>query len=192
MINNLIELASDYIIHLTTTMGPLFGVFIIILESIIPILPLALFIGLNTHAFGFVFGYLISYLATCAGSLLSFFLFRKIFYGLFTKRINERPNIVRLAEKMGKIKLHHLVILMSLPFTPAFAINIAGGISKIKYKKFIIALLLGKPAMVYFWGYVGHNFIDLLSNPMDMLKITVALLIAYIVSKAVSHYLKLD
>ena len=49
------------------TGGPFFGVFIILLESVIPALPLGVFITLNMQAFGILFGFFLSWLATCLG-----------------------------------------------------------------------------------------------------------------------------
>ena len=51
---------------------------VIIIESFIPVLPLGLFIALNTLVFGNVFGYIISYIGTIIGCILSFLLCRKV------------------------------------------------------------------------------------------------------------------
>ena len=192
MFENIISILNDNVLTLIEMIGPAFGFFIIVLESIIPVLPLALFIGLNTHAFGLLGGYLISYFATCLGSLISFYFFRHFFHNFIFKKAAERPNIMKLSEKLGRIKFSQLVILLAIPFTPAFVVNIAAGLSKIDKKKYIKAVLLGKPIMIYFWGYIGYNFVELLENPTELINISIALLAAYIVSRIVSHHYKLD
>ena len=69
-----------------------------------------------------------------------------------------------------------------MPFTPAFLVNIAAGLSKIETKKFILAILIGKIFMVYFWGFIGVSLIESLKNPFILLKVLILLIIAYIVS----------
>jgi uncharacterized membrane protein YdjX (TVP38/TMEM64 family) len=74
-IKNIIE----YLTNTTSTLGPLFGIFLIILESILPILPLAAFIALNMEAFGTFWGFIISWFATSLGCVLSYYAFKKGF-----------------------------------------------------------------------------------------------------------------
>ena len=49
----------NYITNIMSNLGIFSGVFLIILESMIPILPLAVFIALNVITFGPVLGFLI-------------------------------------------------------------------------------------------------------------------------------------
>ena len=56
--------------------GPIVGCFFILIESMVPILPLFVFITLNFLAFGSVFGFIISWIFTCIGCFISFLLFR--------------------------------------------------------------------------------------------------------------------
>ena len=60
-------------------LGPIAGVITIILESMIPVLPLSVFITLNMISYGQVLGFIISWIATIIGCMISFFLFRSIF-----------------------------------------------------------------------------------------------------------------
>ena len=45
---------------------------------------------------------------------------------------------------VSNINITGLVLLVALPFSPAFAINIACGLSKMPFKNFLIAILIGK------------------------------------------------
>ena len=53
--------------------GPIAGIILIIIESMIPVLPLAVFITLNMVSFGPIFGFLISWLATITGCMISLY-----------------------------------------------------------------------------------------------------------------------
>ena len=85
-----------------------------------------------------------------------------------------------------------LVVLIAIPFTPAFLINIGAGLSKISYKRYLFALIIGKIFLVYFWGYIGVSLIESFHNPIIFLRVGFLLLIAYIISYFVNKHFKLD
>ena len=68
---DILNILIDYI----ASVGLIGGFLIIVLESIIPIIPLSVFIGINAYNFGSVFGFIISYIATICGCLLSYSIF---------------------------------------------------------------------------------------------------------------------
>lgn len=182
------------IIDILKQVGPLGGFFLVLLESVIPALPLGLFIGFNIVSFGSLWGLLISYLATNVGCILSFFLFRYFFRDKYNKFIRKKNlhKLENLTTKISNIDFNLLVVLIACPFSPAFLINIAGGLSKISRKKFILALLIGKISIVYFWGYIGKSFLESVKNPIVLLKILFIILIAYIISKVIEKIIKVD
>ena len=79
-----------------------------------------------------------------------------------------------------------------MPFTPAFVVNIAAGLSNMSYKKYTLAMIIGKSFMVYFWGYVGVNLIECFTHPIYLVKIIVMVLLAYVLGKIVNKYVKVD
>lgn len=191
---NVVMNFMNSIIEVLKQVGPLGGFFLVLLESIIPELPLGLFIGFNIVSFGTLLGLFISYLGTNVGCLLSFFLFRYFFRDKYTKFIRKKNllKLEKLTNKISNIDFNLLVVLIACPFSPAFLINIAGGLSNIKNKKFILALLIGKVSIVYFWGYIGKSFLESVKNPIVLLKILFIILIAYIVSKIIEKIIKVD
>ena len=79
-----------------------------------------------------------------------------------------------------------LVLIVALPFTPAFLVNIACGITKVKYKKFLAAILIGKLSIVYFWGFVGKSLLQSITDIDTIILVIVLLLVSYILSKIVN------
>ena len=75
-----------------------------------------------------------------------------------------------------------LVVLIAIPFTPAFLVNISAGISRMDTKKFFWAIVIGKISLVYFWGYIGVSLIDSIRNPMILIKVVIMLIIMYLIS----------
>ena len=165
--------------------GPLLGSILIILESIIPVLPLSVFVALNVMAFGFFFGFIISYISTLIGCTIAFMLARKFFHKAFYRRMKEDSKAHHFMKRITKLKFSNLVLIIALPFTPAFLVNICAGLSEMTYKKFLCSIAIGKFAMIIFWGFVGDSLIESIKNPFVMLKIILLLLATYIVSKVI-------
>ena len=173
--------------------GPLAGVFLIILESILPILPLSVFITLNIVSYGNLFGFLISWISSIIGCMLSFMLFRHLFQKKFNSLIKKKDldKLNKIMKSISNINFSNLVILIAIPFSPAFLINIAAGLSKIKMEKFFLAAIVGKMVMVYFWGYIGTSLLESLTDIDVLFKIGFLLVGAQIISKVVEKRLKI-
>ncbi|MDE5539138.1 MAG: VTT domain-containing protein, partial [Bacilli bacterium] len=172
--------------------GPIVGCFFITIESCVPILPLFVFITLNFLAFGHILGFVISWFFTCVGCSISFFLFRKKIQTWWYRRLKSKGLIsIDTMEKITKLKFEQLVTIIAIPFTPAFLVNIAAGLSEMSYKKFLCALMLGKAFLVYFWGFVGVSLAESLKHPIYLVRVFIMVLVAYIVSKVIDKKLKI-
>ncbi len=173
--------------------GPIVGCFFIIIESIFPILPLFVFITLNFLAFGNIIGFIISWVFTCLGCSLSFFLMRKKVQTHLFRHLNAKGLISQESiNNIDKLKLEQLTMIIAVPFTPAFLVNIIAGLSKMSYKKYLTALLVGKIFLVYFWGFVGVGLIESIKNPIYLVKILVLVIIAFIISKLIAKRFKIN
>ena len=183
--NYVISFLNEYVASVNIVSSFVIGVLVIILESIIPILPLALFVAFNVVIFGNVVGFLMSWVATLIGCSLSFLIFRqgrRKIEGF----INRKPKFKNVMDRIDKISFTNLVIIMAFPFTPAFSINIGAGLSNITYKKFIVAASIAKVSIIYFWGYVGSTFIESMTDIGVIIKLIIILLIAFLLSKFIT------
>lgn len=171
------------------SIGAIFACVLITIESMLPILPICVFITLVFYTFGNFAGFLISWIFTCLGCVLSFLLCRyKIKGWAERKLLKKSPKAQKLMRKIDKMKLSSIATLVAVPFTPASAVNIAAGLSNMSFKKFFYAILIGKVFMVYFWGYIGTTLIESITNPVYLVKIILMLLAAFIVSKIVNKF----
>lgn len=191
----MVEVIDSFVSNFTNflvSFGPIAGVFLIILESIIPVLPLSVFITLNIVSYGSFFGFLISWISTIVGCMLSYTLFRKFFQKKVDKFIKKKEidKLDKIMKSISNIDFSNLVIFIAIPFSPAFLINIAAGISEIKTEKFFTALIIGKMVMVYFWGYIGTSLLQSLTDITVLFKIGALLAGAFVVSKIVEKKLK--
>lgn len=166
--------------------GAILGCIFILFESIIPILPLSVFITLNFMTFGSLVGFIISWVFTVLGCMLSFWIFKN---GISEKLYNRFKNVNKLSnfmDLMHDMNFANLVLMIAIPFTPAFLINIAAGISRVDTKKYLYALMIGKISLVYFWGYIGVSLIESFKNPMILIRVIVILTIMYLVSNFIN------
>lgn len=191
-INNIIENLKYFESSSPEVLSVALGMTIIVLESMIPILPLAVFIALNMVLFGTIPGFLMSWIATSIGCLLSFTIVRKDLKKVIIKSQDESKSIHKLMKKIDKISFPNLVLIISLPFMPSFAINIAAGLSKMSFKKFMSAILISKIVIVYFWGFIGTTFIQSVTDITVIIKLGLLILIAYIISKQLMKKFKID
>ncbi len=185
ILNTINDFINSMIAYLGVA-GPIMGCILIILESILPILPLCVFITLNCMTFGYVAGYIISWIFTCLGCLLSFTIIEKGFKNWFDRKIRSMKAANKIMKVVEKCNVSELAMIVAVPFTPAFLVNIAAGLSKMDVKKFMIGICIGKLFMVYFWAFIGTNLIQSLTNPIIIVKVIFMLIIAYILSKIVT------
>ena len=189
---NDIDVLITNILNSLGIFGPLLGCILIIVESILPILPLSVFVTLNFYAFGKFFGFIISYIFTIIGCLVAYNLVQCNFKHRFDRFMDKKDHkrLKKFIDVFNKIKLEHLVILIAIPFTPAFLVNIAAALSNVSKKKFFVSLLIGKLFMVYFWGFVGKSFLECFQNPILLVKIAIMLLGAYLLSVIVKRIIE--
>ena len=188
---NIFKIIDNFIIDFLGKVGmfaPIFASILIVLESVFPIMPLAVFITINFYYFGAILGFLLSWILTCLGCYISFLFFRKRAKSKFENKFmkNKQGKIYKLMGIINNISFEKFVLIIALPFTPAFIINIVAGLSSMEKKKFISAILVGKIFMVFFWGFVGTTLLESLQNPIKLLIVLGMLLVAFIVGKFIN------
>mgnify|MGYP004625808609 FL=1 len=192
------ELFNSFYIFVMNTIdalgvyGPLLGCVFIILESIIPPLPLFVFITLNFVAYGKLVGFIISWICTCIGCFLSYFLVKKFLRNWVLKKINNVDLLTKWMSYIENLSLSKITVILAIPFTPAFMVNIAAGICNMDFKKFSVAILISKIFLVYFWGVVGTGLLESLHNPRSIITVIVMMVVAYLVSLIIKKVFKID
>lgn len=190
VVNSFVDFCTNFI----SQGGILFGFFLIFLESFLPVLPLGVFVALNVNAFGGILGLGISWVATCLGCFVSYlffsFLSEKYLYKFLSSKMVEKVN--KGIDSFRKISFSNLVLVISLPFTPAFLVNIICGIARVSQKKFLASIFIGKVFMLIFWGYVSKSLIESVTDINTIIIISLMLLIAYVISKIVSKKFDLE
>lgn len=190
IVKTIVDISTNYIADL----GIVFGFLIVLIECFIPVLPLCVFITLNINAFGFFTGLLVSWLATCIGSYLCYLFFYFLEKKYLKKYLNKSTfsKINKAITGINSITFSQLVLLITLPFTPSYLINIICGISHVNKDKYFFALLIGKVFSTSFWAYIGKSLIHSVTDIYSLIFIGVALVLAYVLSKFVSYNLGIE
>ncbi len=162
--------------------APLIGVFLVFLKSIIPIIPLFLFVAINIYAFGFIGGYFLSLLGSVLGSFTVFKIFKYI-----ASKSRYQPNhkikqfLNWFKQKEGKT----IFILICIPFAPASLINIVSGLTKVNDKVFLTYLIAGKAIMLIFWMFFAFGISKIFENPIYFIGAIFILIVGYFTSKKI-------
>lgn len=190
IINTFIEYSTNVI----SNGGVLLGMFLIIIESFIPVLPLSVFVALNTHTFGLLPGILMSWVSTCIGCFISYSIFYYVSNNVIYKHLSKKTmkKVDKAIDKFKNIALSNLTVIITLPFTPAFLINILSGVSGMSRKKFLVAILIGKVFMISFWGYIGKSLVESMTDITTIIIMSIMIIIAYVLSKAVGKKANID
>ena len=172
--------------------GPLLGSLFIVLESIIPPLPLFVFITINFIAFGYVLGFIISWVCTIIGCIISYYLVKKFLRNFVVKKIKNIDLLTRCMNYIENLSLTKITVILSIPFTPAFMMNIAAGLVNMNFKKFFIAILISKVFLVYFWGFVGTSLVESFQHPESLITVVIMMLLAYGISLVIKKVFKIN
>ncbi len=191
ILNNIYVFLID-LINSSSIYGPLLACLLIFLESIIPVLPLFVFITIIFISYGSLLGFIISYILTVLGCFFSYYLWQKFIKNIFKRTIRKNHKYDNIVKKIDKMKLSSLVLLISIPFTPAFLVNIGASLSDMPFKRFATAIIIGKVSLIIFWGFIGTSLVESFRNPRIMIIIIIMLLISYIVSKIVTKKLNIE
>lgn len=186
------EVITNFVDTITTFLarfGFISGFLLLFLESIIPVLPLSVFIAINVLTYGSLFGFLLSWLGTICGCMTSFYISR-YFTDYANKKMKKNKKIKEFRKFIDKVSFTNLVIIFAIPFTPAFIINIAAGLSHMSPKRYLVALIIGKAPMVYFWAFIGKSLSESLTDISVLAKVGFMIFIAYLVGRVANTLIK--
>ena len=190
----MIDMLNDvvYFIENSGLLGVLIACILIVFESILPILPLLVFITINFLVLGKFLGFIISWVFTILGCIMSYYIFKKGFGNKFDRLVEDKERLKKYKNLFKNITVGKLIIIISMPFTPAFMVNIVAGLVNMDFKKYFTALLFGKIALVYFWGFIGTSFVESIKNPIILIRIIIIMSLTYLLYLIVNKIFKLD
>lgn len=172
------ELAEQY-----EAIGLYMGLLPPFIEAFLPFLPLVVFVIANAIAFGFWYGFLLSWAGTVAGSYAVFLLVRYYGHNRFFSFLKRPAKVQKLIHWVERNGFGPLFILICFPFTPSALVNLVAGLSNMNKKNYLFALMLGKLVMIIMITYIGYDVRALFTNPIRTLIMLVVIFLLWLVGK---------
>jgi uncharacterized membrane protein YdjX (TVP38/TMEM64 family) len=135
-------------------LGPLIFIFVQILQVVIPIIPGGITNAAGVLMFGPVFGFIYNYVGNVVGSLILFGIGRK--YGRpFIETVVSEKTYTKYADKLNNKKWDVIfTLLIASPIAPDDALVLLTSMTKMKFKKFALIILLAKPFTVLAYSLI--------------------------------------
>lgn len=147
-------------------LGPLAPIFLAMVESFFPPLPLIAIVALNVAAHGGLFGFVYSWVGVMLGGTLMFLFWRRVLKQFFWKFASCSQKLEKAERWVSRFDVSSLFMLSVLPFTPSSFMHFAFGISDFDEKRYLITMLLGKGVMVAMMALFGQSLVRSMKNPV--------------------------
>ena len=147
-------------------LGPLAPIFLAMVESFFPPLPLIAIVALNVAAHGGLFGFVYSWVGVMLGGTLIFLFWRRVLKQFFWKFASRSQKLEKAERWVSRFDVSSLFMLSVLPFTPSSFMHFAFGISDFDEKRYLITMLLGKGVMVAMMALFGQSLVRSMKNPV--------------------------
>ena len=150
-------------------LGPLAPIFLAMVESFFPPLPLIAIVALNVAAHGGLFGFVYSWVGVMLGGTLMFLFWRRVVKRFFWKLASRSEKLKKAQQWVSHVDTATLFMLAVLPFTPTAFLHLAFGISDFDEKRYLLTLLVGKAVMVAMMALFGQSLVSSLRNPVYLI-----------------------
>ena len=147
-------------------LGPLAPIFLAMVESFFPPLPLIAIVALNVAAHGGFLGFAYSWIGVLLGGTLMFLFWRRVLKQFFWKFASRSQKLEKAEQWVSRFDVSSLFMLSVLPFTPSSFMHFAFGISDFDEKRYLITMLLGKGVMVAMMALFGQSLVSSMKNPV--------------------------
>ena len=171
------------------TLGPLIGILLPFIESFLPFLPLIVIVVANASSYGLWLGFLLSWIGTVLGSYLVFLIVRRFGKHPKLQFFIKKEKVQKLIRWVDMRGFSPLFILLCFPFTPSVLVNIVAGLSNIKKKFYLIAIMAGKFFMILTISVLGYDLKSLLTDPIKLILAGIAVFLLWLIGKRVEKRL---
>lgn len=150
-------------------LGPIAPIFLAMVESFFPPLPLIAIVALNVAAHGGFLGFVYSWVGVILGGTIMFLLWRWVVKRFFWKIASRSQKLEKAERWVSRFDTASLFMLSVLPFTPSSFMHFAFGISDFDEKRYLITMLLGKGVMVAMMALFGQSLVSSMKNPVYLI-----------------------
>lgn len=171
-------------------LGPLPGILLPFLEALLPFLPLFIFVAGNALAYGFLFGFIYSWVGASLGSIAVFFVIRKFARHRFIQTFSKYEKLQSTMHWFERRGFGAVFLIYCFPFTPSALVNVVAGFSRMNAVSFMLSVSLGKMVMIFIVSYIGHDFFGLLKSPVELIVVSALTFLLWVGGKYLEIKLK--
>lgn len=183
-VDNIENLASNY-----RALGPIIGILLPFLEAFLPFLPLVAFVVANASVYGLWLGFLLSWVGTVTGSYIVFLIVRQFGQHPKLRFLTGNEKVQKLIKWVDMRGLSPLFVLLCFPFTPTVLVNVVAGLSHIRKKYYLVALMTGKFFMILGMSVLGYDLRDLLTSPVKLIVVALVVILLWFIGKLIEKRL---
>ncbi|WP_411343733.1 TVP38/TMEM64 family protein [Paenibacillus sp. WLX1005] len=170
------------------SLGPLISILIPFLKSFIPPMPTVIVLGVNAAVYGLWIGFLYSYIGIIGGSLVAFALIRKLSQHRYLARLTNRPKVDRTRRWIREHGFTYVFLLSLFPVGPFTMLNIAAGLSGIRFRSFLIAILFGRGLMVFAVSFIGADLALYWEKPWYIALVVLFIVVCLMISRRIEAF----
>jgi uncharacterized membrane protein YdjX (TVP38/TMEM64 family) len=163
-----------------------YGIYAIIVSLLIDIfinalgfLPSIFISTANGLLFGLPIGILVSWIAETIGVIISFIIMRYFLKESAEKLIENNKFLNNINNKSDENGFKFMLIARMLPYFPSGILTAIGAVSKISFRDYVIANLIGKFPSTALEVILGHDLVNFGENKLRLSIIITLLLLIY-------------
>lgn len=137
--------------------GKIIGMALVFFQTFFPFIPFVLVAGTNVAIFGIKVGFLVNYVMSCLGAIASFYFARYYGHAWVEKKLERFPLVQQFSLRMERRGFLFVFLGRLIPVLPSSAINFAAGLTRMKFRHFLLGTLLGKLPIVFLESMIAHD-----------------------------------
>ncbi|MDB5083326.1 MAG: hypothetical protein JWN30_212 [Bacilli bacterium] len=117
---------------------------LIIVQALIPFVPFAVLAGINVLLFGFIEGFVLSWISAVIGSTVMFWVVRLCAQDFFVKKLAGQKYYEKFAHLLQNNGFQVILAARLIPVIPLSVVNLSAAVSPMRFRAFFFASLIGK------------------------------------------------
>lgn len=162
------------------------GVLAILIQTFVPFIPFFVIASANVITFGLFQGFLINYLTACLGAIIVFLLARYVGHATVERQLTKYPLAKSFNAKLENHGFLYVLIGRLIPIIPSSLVNLASGVTKVRFKHYFFGTIIGKFPIVLLESYIGNDLLHIKENRGRLL----VLLVIFMVLMGIGYWIK--
>lgn len=167
------------------SLGPLPGLILPFMKSFIPPLPTLVIISVNAAVYGLWLGFLYSWIGIVCGCLVTFLIVKKVAGHPYLERWSQKPKVQKSLVWARRQAFNYVFILSLFPLGPFVIVNIAAGLVGMRFRSFLVAVVMGKAVMVLSVSFIGYDLKRFMEHPYQIIYVVLFVVVSMVISKRI-------